>query len=47
MEIENQINNNLEIVNKQNNFLNSTIGKAINNGVDIGLRFLWIKRRHI
>ena len=40
MEIENQINNNLEIVNKQNNFLNSTIGKAINNGVDIGLRFL-------
>ena len=40
MEIENQINNNLEIKNKQNNFLNSTIGKAINNGIDIGLRFL-------
>ena len=40
MEIENQIDNNLEIKNKQNNFLNSTIGKAINNGIDIGLRFL-------
>lgn len=34
--LENGIKNNLEI--KQNNFLESTLGKAINNGVNIGLR---------
>ena len=40
MQIENQIDNNLEIKNEQNIFLKSTIGKAIDNGIDIGLRFL-------
>lgn len=38
MELENTINNNMEIEKEQNKFLNSTIGKAINSGIDIGLR---------
>ncbi len=38
MELENTINNNMEIEKEQNKFLNSTIGKAINAGIDIGLR---------
>lgn len=36
--LKNNLENNLEI--KQNNFLQSTIGKAINNGINIGLRYL-------
>ena len=36
--LQNNLNNNLEI--KQNNFLQTTIGKAINNGINIGLRYL-------
>ena len=36
--LTNNLNNNLEI--KQNNFLQSTLGKAINNGINIGLRYL-------
>ena len=36
--LENNLNNNLEI--KQNNFLQTTLGSAINNGVNIGLRYL-------
>ena len=32
------VGNNLEI--KQNNFLQSILGKAINNGINIGLRYL-------
>ena len=36
--LENNLINNLE--KKQNNFLQSTIGKAINNGINIGLRYL-------
>ena len=36
--LENKITNNLE--NKQNSFLQSTLGKAINTGIDVGLRFL-------
>lgn len=36
--LENNIINNLE--NKQNSFLQSTIGKAINNGINVGLRAL-------
>ena len=33
--------NNLEIEQKQNNFLNSTIGKIINTGIDLGLRWIF------
>ena len=44
MEIENSLNNNLEnnidIEKKQNNFLETNIGKAINTGLNIGLRYL-------
>ena len=36
--LENNFNNSLEI--KQNNFLQSVLGKALNNGVNIGLRYL-------
>ena len=36
--LKNNLYNNLEI--KQNNFLQGTLGKAINNGVNIGLRYL-------
>ena len=38
LELENNFNNSLEI--KQNNFLQSALGKAINNGINIGLRYL-------
>ncbi len=37
---ENNILNNIEIEKKQNNFLETTLGKTINTGVDIGLRML-------
>ena len=37
---ENNINNNLEIEKKQNNFLESTLGKTINTGINIGLRMV-------
>ena len=46
MNIENILNTNLEVnlsnnlEEKQNNFLQSTFGKAINNGVNLGLRYL-------
>ena len=36
--LENNFNNSLEI--KQNYFLQSALGKAINNGINIGLRYL-------
>ena len=36
--LRNNLNNSLEI--KQNNFLQSTLGQAINNGVNIGLRYI-------
>ena len=36
MEIENEIINNIQI--EKNNFLNSIIGKTINNAIDIGLK---------
>lgn len=36
--LNNSLTNNLEV--KQNNFLQSTLGKAINNGVNIGLRYI-------
>lgn len=38
LKLANNLQNNLEI--KQNNFLQSTLGKAINNGINIGLRYL-------
>lgn len=37
MELENTINN-IEIEKKQNNFLNSVLGKTINSAIDVGLR---------
>ena len=35
--LNNQLNNNIEI--KQNNFLQSSLWKAINNGINIGIRY--------
>ena len=40
MEIENQIINNINLEKEQNNFLNSTLGKVVNNAIDIGLRYV-------
>lgn len=40
MEIENKILNNLNLETEQNNLLNSTIGKVVNNAIDIGLRYV-------
>ena len=38
--INNEINNNLELEQKQNNFIETTLGKTINTGIDIGIRAL-------
>jgi len=40
--MELNLNTNLELKNgnEQNNFLNTTLGKAIDNGIDIGLRYI-------
>ena len=40
MELTNSINLNLEKNNRRENFLNSTLWRTINNGIDIGLRYL-------
>lgn len=40
MEIENNILNNLNLNNEQNKFINSTIGKVVNNAIDIGIRYI-------
>ena len=40
MEIELEQNNQLILEKEQNKFLNSTLWKTINNGIDIGLRYL-------
>lgn len=40
MEIQNEILNNLNLEKEQNNFLNSSLGKIINNATDIGLRYI-------
>lgn len=40
LEKNNQIENNLNIEKEQNNFLNTTLWKTIDNGIDIGLRYL-------
>ena len=37
---ENNLNNNSELVVKQNNFLETTLGKTVNMGLDVGLRAL-------
>ncbi len=38
MEIGNEIENNIQIENKQNNFFDSMLGKIVNTGLDFGLR---------
>lgn len=40
IEKDNKIKNDLNIQNKQNNFLNTSLWKTIDNGIDIGLRYL-------
>ena len=40
MEIENQILNYLNLEKNENNFLNSTLGKVVNNAIDIGIRYI-------
>lgn len=40
MELEQNTELSLEVDNKKENFLNSTLWKTINNGIDIGLRFV-------
>lgn len=40
LEKNNQIENNLNIEKEQNNFINTTLWKTIDNGIDIGLRYL-------
>lgn len=38
--LENNLQNNLDLENKQNNFLETSLGKAINTGLNIGIRYL-------
>ena len=38
--LENNLNNDINLKNEQKNFLETTIGKTINAGLDIGLRYL-------
>ena len=48
LSLENNITNNLE--SKQNTFLQTTLGKAVNNGINIGLRCIlpdWVEDRII
>lgn len=40
LEAENQITNDVSIENKQRNFLQTNIGKAVNTGLNIGLRYI-------
>jgi len=40
MEMQNEILNNLNLETEQNKFINSTIGKIINNAIDMGLRYV-------
>ena len=40
LEKNNQIENNLNIEKEQNNFLNTTLWRTIDNGIDIGLRYV-------
>ena len=48
LNLENRLTNSIEL--KQNEFLQSTIGKAINNGINIGLRYIlpdWVENKII
>lgn len=40
LEQNNKIENNLSVVNEQNNFLDSMLWKTIDNGIDMGLRYI-------
>lgn len=40
MEIKNEISNNLNLETEQSKFIDSSIGKVINNAIDIGLRYV-------
>lgn len=40
LEQNNKIENNLDVVNNQNNFLDSMLWKTIDNGIDIGIRYI-------
>lgn len=40
LEVENQITNDVSIENKQRNFLQTNIGKAVNTGLNIGLKYI-------
>lgn len=40
MEIQNVLENDLNISKKQSNFLQTTLGKVINNTIDVGLRYV-------
>lgn len=40
LEVENQITNDVSIENKQRNFQQTNIGKAVNTGLNIGLRYI-------
>lgn len=40
MEIKNEISNDLNLETEQNKFIDSAIGKVINNAIDIGLRYV-------
>ena len=40
MNLENKLDNNIDIPNKQNEFLNSTIYKVVNMGINMGLKIL-------
>lgn len=40
LENNNKIDNNINLEKKQNNFLDTTLWKTIDNGIDIGLRYL-------
>ena len=38
--LENNLTNDVSLEKKQNNFLQSNVGKAINTGLNIGLRYV-------
>ena len=40
IKLDENLNNNLEIEKEQNNFLETTIGKIINTGLDAGIKYL-------
>ena len=40
MKIENEINNDINLEKKQNNFLNTILGQTINTAIDMGLRMI-------